>query len=119
MLCGPGGTVGPHQPGFTFCCVLQVLAQAITRGCDTPVDDYLKMTNRKKVIIRDINPKAVSTQDLYGFVNMATREWKVGQARGCRQAKCGLGGNRDRWGVLQLNLVLSLFAGRLAILHHA
>ena len=56
---------------------MQVLAQAITRGCDAPVDDYLKMTNRKKVIIRDIDPKAVSTQDLYGFVNMATREWKV------------------------------------------
>lgn len=42
------------------------------------MDDYLKMTNRKKVIIRDIDPKAVSTQDLYGFVNMATREWKDG-----------------------------------------
>lgn len=55
----------------------QVLAQAITRGCDAPVDDYLKMTNRKKVTIRDIDPKAVSTQDLYGFVNMSTREWKV------------------------------------------
>lgn len=41
------------------------------------MDDYLKMTNRKKVVIRDIDPKAVSTQDLYGFVNMATREWKV------------------------------------------
>jgi hypothetical protein len=54
-----------------------VLAQAITRGCDAPVNDYLKMTNRTKVVIRDIDPKAVSTQDLYGFVNMATREWKV------------------------------------------
>jgi dynein heavy chain len=55
----------------------QVLAQAIARGCDTPLNDYLKVTNRKKVVIRDIDPKAVSTQDLYGFVNMATREWKV------------------------------------------
>lgn len=35
------------------------------------------MTNRKKVVIRDIDPKAVSTQDFYGFVNLATREWKV------------------------------------------
>jgi hypothetical protein len=58
-------------------CCSQVLAQAITRGCDTPVDDYLKMTNRKKVVIRDIDPKSVSTQDFYGFVNLATREWKV------------------------------------------
>lgn len=62
------------------CVQLKVLAQAIARGCDTPVDDYLKMTNRKKVIIRDIDPKAVSTQDFYGFVNLATREWKVRQA---------------------------------------
>jgi hypothetical protein len=35
------------------------------------------MTNRKKVVIRDIDPKSVSTQDFYGFVNLATREWKV------------------------------------------
>lgn len=55
----------------------QVLAQAITRGCDVPVNDYLKATNRKKVVIRDIDPKAVSAADLYGFVNIATREWKV------------------------------------------
>ncbi len=55
----------------------QVLAKSITQGCDVPVNDYLKQTNRKKVVIRDINPKSVSTQELYGFVNMATREWKV------------------------------------------
>jgi dynein heavy chain len=42
------------------------------------VNDYLKMTNRSKVTIRDINPKSISTQELYGYVNMATREWKVG-----------------------------------------
>jgi dynein heavy chain len=54
-----------------------VLAKAITKGSSNPVNDYLKMTNKQKVIMRDINPKAVSTQELYGFVNMATREWKV------------------------------------------
>jgi dynein heavy chain len=37
------------------------------------------MTNRRKVTIRDIDPKSISTQELYGFVNMATREWKVGR----------------------------------------
>lgn len=57
--------------------VAQVLAKAIGKGCADPVNDYLKMTNKKKVTIRDINPKSVSTQELYGFVNMATREWKV------------------------------------------
>lgn len=55
-----------------------MLAKAISKGCSDPVNDYLKMTNRKKVVIRDIDPKSISTQELYGFVNMATREWKVG-----------------------------------------
>lgn len=59
-----------------------MLAKAITKGCANPVNDYLKMTNRKKVTIRDIDPKSISTQELYGFVNMATREWKV--SRGCK-----------------------------------
>lgn len=58
-----------------------MLARAIAKGTDEPVNDYLKMTNKKKVTIRDIDPKAVSTQELYGFVNMATREWKVRQQR--------------------------------------
>jgi hypothetical protein len=29
------------------------------------------------VTVRDLDPKAVSTQELYGYVNLATREWKV------------------------------------------
>jgi dynein heavy chain len=32
------------------------------QGCNNPINDYLKMTNKKKVIIRDINPKSISTQ---------------------------------------------------------
>lgn len=47
-------------------------------GTDKPENDYLKMVNRQKITIKDINPKAVSTQELYGYVNMATREWKDG-----------------------------------------
>ena len=31
-----------------------------------------------QVLIRDLNPKTQSTQELYGYVNMATREWKDG-----------------------------------------
>ena len=31
-----------------------------------------------QVVIRDLDPKAISTQELYGYVNMATREWKDG-----------------------------------------
>ena len=68
--------MGPSGCGRTEC--YRVLAKAITKGCDHPENDYLKMTNRKKLTIRDINPKSVSTQELYGYVNMATREWKDG-----------------------------------------
>ena len=31
-----------------------------------------------QVVIRDLDPKSISTQELYGYVNMATREWKDG-----------------------------------------
>ena len=31
---------------------------------------------RGKTITRDLNPKALTSNELYGFVNMATREWK-------------------------------------------
>lgn len=31
-----------------------------------------------QVIIRDLDPKSISTQELYGYVNMSTREWKDG-----------------------------------------
>jgi hypothetical protein len=72
----------PVVASKSFACMFcllhgQVLARAITKGCADPINDYLKMNNRKKVVIRDIDPKSVSTQELYGFVNMATREWKV------------------------------------------
>ena len=31
-----------------------------------------------KPVWQDINPKAVTTHELYGFINPATREWKDG-----------------------------------------
>ena len=31
-----------------------------------------------QVTIRDLDPKSISTQELYGYVNMSTREWKDG-----------------------------------------
>lgn len=32
----------------------------------------------EQVVIRDLNPKSISTQELYGYVNLSTREWKDG-----------------------------------------
>jgi dynein heavy chain len=31
-----------------------------------------------KVLTKDVNPKSISTNELYGYVNMSTREWKDG-----------------------------------------
>lgn len=62
--------MGPTGTGRTEC--YRVLAKAITKGSNNPVNDYLKMTNKKKVIIRDINPKSISTYELYGQVNQVT-----------------------------------------------
>jgi len=60
----------------------RVLAKAMQTGVDLPedqiVNDYLRPNNKKKVIMRDINPKSISTQEFYGYVNLATREWKDG-----------------------------------------
>jgi hypothetical protein len=83
----------------------QVLARAIAKGTNEPVDDYLKMNNRKKVTVRDIDPKAVSTQELYGFVNMATREWKVSRRGGglLRSPTCPDWCRLLAWGLLELH----------------
>lgn len=70
-------TYCPYTRVYAHSSTPQVLARAIAKGTAEPVNDYLKMTNKKKVTVRDIDPKAVSTQELYGFVNMSTREWKV------------------------------------------
>lgn len=52
--------MGPTGSGRSEC--YKVLAKAITKGTSNPLNDYLKMVNKKKVVIRDINPKSISTQ---------------------------------------------------------
>lgn len=34
---------------------------------------------KKKPICFDLNPKAVTTDELFGYINPATREWKDGK----------------------------------------
>eukprot|EP01033_Poteriospumella_lacustris_P002495 gene2501-1816_t len=55
--------MGPPGAGKTQC--WKTLAQARTRRGD-------------KTRCVDINPKAVKTEELYGYISMATREWKDG-----------------------------------------
>ena len=69
--------MGPTGVGRTE--AYRVLAKAMEKGVDgNIVNDYLRINNKRKVTIRDINPKSVSTQEFYGYVNLATREWKDG-----------------------------------------
>ena len=42
------------------------------------VDTTCGPVTRTKVKLVDVNPKVLPTQDLYGYINMATREWKDG-----------------------------------------
>jgi dynein heavy chain len=62
-----------------------VLARALQKGVpvrpgiDPPIaNDYLRPNNGKRVTVREIDPKAVSTWELYGSVNPSTREWRDG-----------------------------------------
>ncbi|MEW5298846.1 MAG: hypothetical protein WDW36_001923 [Sanguina aurantia] len=94
--------MGPTGSGRTE--AYRVLAKSITKGCASPVNDYLKMTNRKKVVIRDINPKSISTQELYGYVNMATREWKDGLLSYSMRELANLPDDNPKWILLDGDL---------------
>lgn len=75
--------MGPTGCGRTE--ARRVLARALQKGLpvrpgvDPPVaNDYLRPNNGKRVTVREIDPKAVSTWELYGSVNPSTREWHDG-----------------------------------------
>ena len=35
---------------------------------------------KKRPVVRDLNPKAVTTDELFGVINPSTREWKDGES---------------------------------------
>ena len=37
------------------------------------------MNMKRKPIWQDLNPKAVTNDELFGYINPATREWKDGE----------------------------------------
>ena len=45
---------------------------------ETDVSPHAELLTTAQVTIRDLDPKSISTQELYGYVNMSTREWKDG-----------------------------------------
>ncbi|KAL3663603.1 hypothetical protein V7S43_011489 [Phytophthora oleae] len=85
--------MGPPGSGKTECCETLVAARK-KKG-----EDYVT-----KVI--DLNPKAVSTEDLYGYMVLGTREWKDGLlSKIMRDVSCSsVTDPRPKWIVLDGDL---------------
>ncbi|KAI3429649.1 hypothetical protein D9Q98_005734 [Chlorella vulgaris] len=84
--------------------VIRVLAKAMSAGCSAPSNPYLQANNRKKVVVRDLNPKSITTQELYGYVNMATREWRDGLLSCTLRELANVPDDNPKWIVLDGDL---------------
>lgn len=57
-----------------------------------------------QVTIRDLDPKAITTQELYGYVNMATREWKDGLLSSIMRELANVPDDNPKWILLDGDL---------------
>ncbi|KAL0281201.1 UNVERIFIED_CONTAM: hypothetical protein PYX00_002260 [Menopon gallinae] len=55
---------------------------------------------KRKPIFNDLNPKAVTNDELFGIINPATREWKDGLFSVLMREQANLGGDNPKWIVL-------------------
>jgi dynein heavy chain len=55
---------------------------------------------KRKPIYNDLNPKAVTNDELFGIINPATREWKDGLLSVLMRDQANLGGDNPKWIVL-------------------
>ncbi|XP_063983406.1 dynein beta chain, ciliary [Diachasmimorpha longicaudata] len=55
---------------------------------------------KRKPIYTDLNPKAVTNDDLFGIINPATREWKDGLFSVIMRDQANLGGDNPKWIIL-------------------
>ncbi|KAK6645275.1 hypothetical protein RUM43_001551 [Polyplax serrata] len=55
---------------------------------------------KKKPLFNDLNPKAVTNDELFGIINPATREWKDGLFSILMREQANLGGDNPKWIVL-------------------
>ena len=53
-----------------------------------------------KPVWQDLNPKAVTTDELYGFINPATREWKDGMFSNIMRDLSNMQNDNPKWIVL-------------------
>lgn len=54
--------------------------------------------------MRDLNPKSITTQELYGYVNMATREWRDGLLSCTLRELANVPDDNPKWIVLDGDL---------------
>ncbi|XP_035728185.1 dynein beta chain, ciliary-like [Vespa mandarinia] len=52
---------------------------------------------KRKPIYNDLNPKAVTNDELFGIINPATREWKDGLFSVIMREQANLGGDNPKW----------------------
>ena len=57
-----------------------------------------------KVKVTDLNPKVLPTQDLYGYINLATREWKDGLLSNIMRALGQITDENPKWILLDGDL---------------
>ncbi|XP_058791425.1 dynein beta chain, ciliary [Phymastichus coffea] len=55
---------------------------------------------KRKPIFNDLNPKAVTNDELFGIINPATREWKDGLFSVIMREQANLGGEHPKWIIL-------------------
>lgn len=56
--------------------------------------------NKRKPVFNDLNPKAVTNDELFGIINPATREWKDGLFSVIMRDQANLTGDNPKWIVL-------------------
>lgn len=55
---------------------------------------------KRKPIFNDLNPKAVTNDELFGIINPATREWKDGLLSVLMREQANIQGDHPKWIVL-------------------
>lgn len=55
---------------------------------------------KRKPVYNDLNPKAVTNDELFGIINPATREWKDGLFSALMRDQANLSGDNPKWIVL-------------------
>ncbi|XP_063612420.1 dynein beta chain, ciliary-like, partial [Penaeus indicus] len=55
---------------------------------------------KKKPVCYDLNPKAVTTDELFGYINPATREWKDGLFSSLMRDQANMAGDAPKWIIL-------------------